>query len=177
MLYMVRRPRNSKNGIMYEEMGSRVLTDPYISDKGLKEPTICPACNLVYTKKKWIVNNNLFEKISNEKNYHAVLCPACHKIKDKYPMGVLNLSGQFLQDHKNDVELLLRAEEKRAQERNPLERIMKVDTSKDNNIVIETTTDSLALRLGRALDHAYKGAHKYNFSYGDKFVRVSWERN
>jgi hypothetical protein len=69
---------------------------------------------------------------------------------------------------------MLRNEEERARQKNPLERIMRLEAS-NGNWRIETTTEKLAQRLGRSLKKARGGSLAYQWSHNNKFVRVLWQ--
>lgn len=102
-------------------------------------------------------------------------CPACRKIEDRYPMGVITISGDFTSEHREEIVNLIRNEERRAMEKNPLERIITLE-HRDGGLYVETTSDALALIVGRILCRAYKGKSDYHFRYGDKYVTVEWKR-
>jgi hypothetical protein len=65
-------------------------------------------------------------------------------------------------------------EESRAREKNPLERIMRMDAA-NGGWRIETTTEKLAQRLGRSIKKARGGRIAYKWAHNGKFVRVVWE--
>ena len=102
------------------------------------------------------------------------LCPACHKIRDHYPSGELRVIGVGAEE-KEEVLRLLENREGKAREKNPLERIMAVQ-SEGPIWKIDTTTEKLAQHLGRALKKARGGRVTYKWSHNNKFVRVIWER-
>jgi len=70
---------------------------------------------------------------------------------------------------------LINNEVERARGLNPLHQIIDIYEEEDKT-VIETTTDQLAQRLGRALYKAYKGDLEFKWSKGNKLVRVYWSR-
>jgi hypothetical protein len=151
------------------------ISDPYTPRKGLKEPAICPSCHAIYHKKRWVLDEGLFLEMKKLKGVNWQKCPADRKIEDGYPMGIVNLHGSFVLDHSDEIVSLLRSEERHALEKNPMERLMKIE-KKGNGLYIETTTDRLALRIGRILSRTYKGDHKFNWKYGDKHLLVDWVR-
>ncbi|MBU1767991.1 MAG: hypothetical protein KJ648_07805 [Candidatus Omnitrophica bacterium] len=172
---MVRGPIGREKGVFYEQERNR-LPDPYISSKNhFPEPTVCPTCKLVYAKQHWHKNDGEATLLLNDKKTHKTKCPACRKIEDNYPMGVVNISGDFVSEHFEELVNLVKAEERRALEKNPLERLMKVDKV-DGGIHVETTSEALALRIGRMLSKSYKGNTDFKFRYGDKYVIVDWAR-
>jgi hypothetical protein len=72
---------------------------------------------------------------------------------------------------------LLKNEAARAAEDNPLGRIMKWEKQeKGLGLLVSTTTERLAQRLGHALEKAYGGDVKYDFSHENKLARVYWRR-
>jgi hypothetical protein len=69
---------------------------------------------------------------------------------------------------------ILRNEEARAMEKNPLERIIRLDQL-NGDWRIETTNEKLAQRLGRTMKKAKGGKVAYKWSHNNKFVRMVWE--
>ena len=147
------------------------LEDPYLTRKSYKEPTICPRCGLVYKHRRW-------QKVPDFKAKSAVerhKCPACRKEEDHYVMGVVSLSGGFLEQRRDEILNMLRNEEKKTLLHNPLDRIMDIVDEK-SGMKVETTSENLAIHLGRMLYHAYGGDVEYRFSDEQKLVRVFWHR-
>jgi hypothetical protein len=106
-----------------------------------------------------------------------ILCPACKQIEEGVPAGFVYLDGNFLAEHGEDLQRLLRNEAKRAEEDNPLARILKIDNRDSERLTVETTTEHLAQRLGHALEKAYGGDVHYGFSHENKIARVWWHRD
>lgn len=153
------------------------LDDPYIDGVEYHDPTRCPSCGVVYNKKQWRFIDVKDIEFDRENNYIDIAkCPACRKIEDHYPMGLVELSGSFIEGHKEDILNLIKNEEEREKEKNPLGRLMKIE-EKDGKILLETTNEALALRLGKALFKAFKGEVEYKFSETQKLVRVFWRRD
>lgn len=152
------------------------LPDPYISAKGLPEPTICPVCNAVYHKKHWRFNEQLLAESKNNPNVQYAKCPADRKIEDKYAMGKVFLSGGFINEHMDELISIIKHEEREAKENNPLDRIMLLE-KKNGGIYVETTSDALATRIGHHLKKSYKGGDEnFKFRRGDKFVEIDWHK-
>jgi len=154
-----------------------LLRDPYIPAKGFPEPTICPVCNAVYQKKHWHFNDKLLAEAKNNKDTQYHKCPADRKIEDKYAMGKVLLSGSFITEHMDEMMNIIKSEERRAKENNPLDRLILVE-KKDGGIYAETTSDALAMRIGHHLKEAYKGGEEnFKFRRGDKFVEIDWHKD
>jgi NMD protein affecting ribosome stability and mRNA decay len=104
-----------------------------------------------------------------------VECPACHKIRDRYAEGRVTLQpSSFLDAHKEEILHLIRNEEDRAKGFNPLERIVEIIESEEG-IVVTTTNEKLAQRIGRTLKSTYQGHTTYHWS-DPKFLSVEWQR-
>jgi hypothetical protein len=68
---------------------------------------------------------------------------------------------------------ILRNEEARAREKNPLERIMGLEAV-NGGWKVATTTEKLAQRLGRSVRKARGGKLQYKWGHNNKFLRVVW---
>lgn len=47
----------------------------------------------------------------------------------------------------------------------------------DGRLMLSTTTEHLAQRLGHALEKAFDGKVDYDFSHENKLARVTWRRD
>ena len=154
-----------------------LLRDPYITAKGFPEPNICPVCNAVYHKKHWSFDPELLAGARRDKNAKSIKCPACRKIEDKYAMGKVLLSGSFVAEHMDELMNIIKSEERRAKENNPLDRLILME-KRNGGIYAETTSDALAMRIGHHLKEAYKGGDEdFKFRHGDKFVEIDWHKD
>ena len=79
-------------------------------------------------------------------------------------------------EHRGEIARILLNEESRAREKNPLERIMRMDAA-NGGWRVETTTEKLAQRLGRSIKKARGGKLVYKWGHNNKFVRVLWEKS
>ncbi len=156
--------------------GNAILQDPYLSKVDYKDPNICPKCGAVYHNKHWEFDKELIHDTKLEGDYGKKKCPACRKIEDNYPMGLVFIQGNFILEHKNTILNTIKSEEKRAMEKNPLERIITIEKKAADKYIVKTTTDTLAHRIGNILHKSFKGKLDYKFS-DDKFLRAFWSRN
>lgn len=149
--------------------------DPYIDDESLPENSVCKNCGSVYTAERWYLKG----QVPVDKVFHSVACmttcPACRKQTDRVPGGVVTLKGDFLSDHSEEILNLIRNESVKAQSGNPLERIMDMQSAA-GEMVITTTNEKLAQRIGRAIHKAYSGEIDYKFGEDTKQARVNWRR-
>ncbi len=154
--------------------GNSVIDDPYLQDINYGDPNICPECGAIYHNKRWKFDEDLKREIQLNGNYGEKKCPACRKKEDDYPMGLVFVSGNFIQEHREDIINTVKGEEKRAIQKNPLERIISVEKENENQYIIKTTTDTLAHRIGNILHKSYNGEVEYKFS--EDHLRVFWSR-
>jgi len=147
--------------------------------RALAEPAICEVCGDVYADRRWSKPDpeRFSKKHPHFRPAQRVLCPACKRVRNGVPSGYLHLEGQFLSDHREEIEQLIHNEADRASVDNPLARIMKWEKDKKGIITILTTTEHLAQRLGHAIYKAYNGKVRYDFSHENKFAHVWWSRS
>jgi NMD protein affecting ribosome stability and mRNA decay len=150
-------------------------TDPYLPGAGIREVVMCGICHSLYHHKRWYLEGDLPLKVGRMTPIGVITCPACCKIRDRFPGGIVVLRGEFLNTHKDQMLNLVRNEEARAKGVNPLERIISIK-DEGNCVEIHTTSERLAQRIGREIHRAYKGEVSYHWSKDDKFVRVEWHR-
>jgi hypothetical protein len=92
-------------------------------------------------------------------------------------MGILYLSGSFLARNRTEVLNRLRTALRAAALKNPLERVIRMQEDSPSRLVVETTSEKLARRLGRAISKACGGTLQIRFSHEDRLVRVYWRRD
>jgi NMD protein affecting ribosome stability and mRNA decay len=145
------------------------IHDPYKTPHKLAEPTVCPDCGAVYHEGRW-----QWIKPAPAKA-HQTSCQACHRIRDKYPAGLIVLRGKFARDHQTELLQLARHHEAEEKQLHPLHRIMQIE-EKEDGMTIETTDLHLPHRIAEALEHAYHGDLKMHYDQEGYFIRVEWQR-
>lgn len=155
----------------------RALTseDPYIDKAGMKEPALCRQCHSTYHNKRWVLDPEAFETRAQDEDVSWITCPACQKIAEHYPEGMVTLRGDYLWQHEEEIFNILRNEEAKAMDKNPLERIMRMEREGEA-LVVETTEEKLAEHLGRAMHRAHHGELNISWDRDHDFCRVTWER-
>lgn len=149
-------------------------TDPYLAKGAKGKISVCGSCRAVYRNKRWYLAEDSDEAL--RAGAHPVVCPACLKIRDRFPGGIVTLKGAYVFAHKQEIMNLVKNEEGRARGFNPLERVMSIRENGYGGIVITTTNEKLAQRLGRAMKKAFSGMVAYAWSHDNKLVRVEWVR-
>ncbi len=141
------------------------LLDPYLARHKPPDPASCPQCSAHFKKGRW-------QWGLAPEGAQPHLCPACRRIADNLPGGVVTLHD-VPQGLKDQIIGLIRNEEAAEEAEHPLNRIMALDDTEDE-IVVHTTDIHLPRRIGEALKRAYHGALIMDFDGDGYFVRVDW---
>jgi len=159
-----------------EEKGQRTVrsTDVYLPKEGM-EVSYCRKCGLVYRQKRWFIDPVELEKLKSDPSAGKIVCPACQRMSDNVPGGVVTFSGDYLRLHEEEILELIKNKESRSRMKNPLGRIMEI-RQEGSVLTISTTEDKLAQKLGKDIYKAHKGELHYQWSHGENFVRVDWKR-
>lgn len=161
---------NNKNRVFKQERRHIYVEEKagaYRSSEKIPEPALCTECGALYAKGRWS-----WDDIPEEAS--SAVCPACRRIADKYPAGIVELSGEFFNGHREELMNLVTNVNSREISEHPLERIMEI-REEDDKIVILTTGIHLARRIGDALFSAYEGDLDYTYDE-ESFIRVFWKR-
>lgn len=146
------------------------IADPYQRPFKLPEPAICSGCGAVYSKGHWRWG-------AAPADAKAVLCQACHREQDKFPAGLMLLTGSYLAAHLAELVALARNQEEAERAEHPLNRIMSIEHPAPDRVVIATTDIHLPGRIGEALRRAHDGRLLEDFDKDGYFVRVEWHRD
>jgi len=167
---------NGKRGYKLSYKKKSATTDSYLPRGASRKVSMCEGCHAVNMNKRWYLGGAAYEVAKKDPETATVVCPACLKIRDNFPGGIVTLKGDYVLPHKKDLMKLVKNEEERARGLNPLERVMSVKENGFGSLVISTTNERLAQRLGRAIRKAFHGEVAYHWSHDNKLVRVDWER-
>jgi len=86
--------------------------DTYHERRKLPEPTMCSACGAVFIEGRWA----WWEPAVNA---HAIVCPACQRIKDNFHAGYLEIRGRFFGIHREEITNLIRNLEEQEKKHTP----------------------------------------------------------
>jgi NMD protein affecting ribosome stability and mRNA decay len=163
--------------IGFEEKGKKPerSTDVYLPKGGSREVTLCSKCGAFYWNKRWSTDADELGKIGREAGITNGVCPACQRMRDDNPAGVLTLTGDYLLQHENEILNMIKHVEANARAKNPLARIMEINQEK-KVLTISTTDAKLAQKLGKELYKAHKGELRFQWSQAESFSRVNWTR-
>ena len=134
----------------------------------LPDPTACPSCGAIYRNGRWIWG-------SPPADAHRTRCPACRRIEDDYPAGLVTISGDFAAAHAEEIRNLIHNVEEREKQEHALKRVMAI-VDEAGQLLVKTTDAKLARGIGEALHHAYRGELDYRMSEAESVLRVEWKR-
>ncbi len=144
------------------------ILDPYERQRKPREGTRCPQCGVFFKEGRW-------QWAPSPEAAHEELCPACRRINDKFPAGIVTLKGAFARAHRDEMIRVARNQEEAEKGEHPLNRIMGIEQSEDGAVI--TTTDiHLPRRIGETLERSFHGALEIAFEEDGYFVRVDWTR-
>lgn len=142
--------------------------DTYKLRGKLTEPTVCTECGALFHKGRWTCG-------AKPADADEIICPACMRIRDKYPKGLVTLKGSFKDDQQEQVTGVVKNVEDTEKDEHPLSRIMSIER-RPEGLVISTTDSHLPRRIGEALKHAYHGELELHYDKEEDFVRVTWTK-
>ena len=165
----MKQERGPWRPLQHEQLLQEVVHDSYKERRKLREPTRCPRCSAVYRSGRWSWRNASGPA-------HKTLCPACRRIRDRFPAGYVRMTGGFFREHRDEiVSLAQHCAEKEGAE-HPLERIMAIGEAR-GGILLTTTSIHLARRIAEAVRRAHKGELRWHYNRAENLLRASWSRS
>lgn len=144
--------------------------DAYQEKGGVSGASYC-SCGAVFRNKRWSHE----EGAPDRHEEHELVCPACRRISDRNPAGIVSLSGDFFAAHESEIHNLINNTAQGAVMKNPLGRVMDMQMEKDG-VTITTTDVKLAQKIGREVFKAHGGQLQFVWSHAEAPVRVTWSR-
>ena len=158
-------------GDRHDRLMQEEIHDPYQARGKLSEPTVCPGCGAVYHKGRWQW------KVDYIGDADEVMCPACKRIEDNMPAGILTLSGAFLDGHKDEILKLVQHKVEEEKAGHPLKRLMAIEDGPEGDVVLTFTDTHLPRGTGQAIERAYDGNLDIQYTKESNLVRVYWRRD
>lgn len=143
--------------------------DPYRTTAKPPEGTRCPSCKASYHGGRWTWS-------TAPKDALELMCPACHRIADRFPAGYVSMKGPFVKEHRDEIVKLIQSLEKKEKAAKPLQRLMAIEDKRDGSTEVTTTDSLLARGIAEALHETYKGDLKLRYSRDENLLRATWKR-
>lgn len=145
------------------------VEDPYQRRGKPSGPATCPDCGAVFHQGRW-------QWSAAPAGGPGERCPACCRIRDGEPAGVVRLAGSFVIEHRDEIRALASHQEEAEKREHPLNRIMAMRDLPDG-IEITTTDIHLPRRIGEAVRRAYKGDLELRYGQDEYSLHVRWSRD
>jgi len=160
----------SKGAGLPKSRGNRLVQetvhDPYKARRKSSGLAVCTECGVVFDRGRWAW------RLPPAKVLEMV-CPACRRIRDKVPAGVLHISGPILETHREQVLNLVRNEAEAEKKARPLHRMMEI-AEQDDGLLLTTTDTHLPRRIGNALHQAFHGELALPYGKDARVFRADW---
>lgn len=147
------------------------IHDPYMARSKPKEPTRCPGCGASFHKGRW----QWAEEAAEQAN--ELMCPACERIRDDMPAGILTLSGTFLEKHRDEILKLIHNKVEEEKAMHPMKRLMGFEDGQEGELIAKFTDLHLPRGTGEAIQRAYDGELEIQYTKESNLVRVYWNRD
>lgn len=147
------------------------IHDPYMARGKPKEPSACLECGAVFRKGRWQWPE---EQVGDA---NGVMCPACERIRDDMPAGILTLSGEFLGKHRDEILKLIHNKVNEEKSEHPIKRLMGVEEGEGGELIVKFTDLHLPRGTGEAIERAYGGELEIQYTKESNLVRVYWNRD
>ena len=157
------RPSRSGRRIAGRAQRDHIL-DPYQAQQKLPEPTACRQCGAVYHHGRW-------QWSAKPEGAHEALCPACRRINEHLPAGIVTVRGSLAAQHRDEILALARHAEAAEKPEHPMNRIAAIEETEEG-LVISTTDIHLPRRIGDAIKDACRAKVDVQFDPENYFVRV-----
>jgi hypothetical protein len=141
------------------------ILDPYQRQRKMHEGMVCPQCGAVYNEGRWQWSAAI-------EPTHREICPACRRIADQMPAGIVTVKGPLPPERADELIHLARHEEEAERSEHPLNRIINIERDGDD-IVINTTDVHLPRRIGEAVERAFHMKLEAHFDRDDYFARIT----
>jgi NMD protein affecting ribosome stability and mRNA decay len=137
----------------------------------------CPRCGAVHDGHRWIPEpDDDLRRLLAKELHEITLCPGDRRLEKGQVEGVVTLKGSFMRQHLSEIKNLIGRVAREGRRRNVSSRIYEI-TEEDGAMVIETTDEHLAERMGKEVERAFKGKLEIKWQEKDTFARVVWQRD
>ena len=142
--------------------------DTYASRKEVAKALVCDRCEVVFHAGRWYWGAPPLTDVRDG------LCPACERIRDRYPAGTLRLPEVFLAQ-RDEVLGLIKNAEKAEKAEHPLERLMDIEDGPDGGLIVTTTGIHLARAIANKLERRFHRQARIRYPEEQKLIQVDWE--
>jgi len=174
------RPRkppvvDQNRAVMQADLSWRYPDRQFAERLDVPGPAICSRCHSYLETDHWRYDEHRYLQLKGRSDIHVMLCPGCSRVEKRLYEGEVLVKHDWSNVDKQEVLNLIHHEEARARATNPTARIALMEDRGDE-LYILTTTQFLAVRIGKELHKAYRGTLKVTPLPRERFSRVRWAR-
>ncbi len=136
----------------------------------------CPECGAVYDGHRWIPEPDEELRRAAGDRSREETCPGDLRLARGQVEGEVTLKGRFMKPHAEEIKNVINRVAREGRRRNVAARIFRI-VEDDGVMVIETTDEHLAERIGKEVVKAFKGKLEIKWQEKDTFARVVWQRD
>lgn len=129
---------------------------------------VCRDCGAVHQNDRW---SWCIRPVDSAET----LCPACLRIQDRAPAGILTIRGIGLSKNRDAVLQLIRSTVNHIGKQHPLKRIMDMECD-DTEAVFTFTDAQMTHQIGEALQQSYEGVIDYHDDSEKTIITVICQR-
>jgi hypothetical protein len=137
-------------------------------------PAVCTRCHAYLETDHWSYGEARARELAALGGTARLLCPGCTRVQRRLYEGEVRIQLRGGMAPREEVMGVVHHEEARARSTNPTARIAHLEEHADE-LYLLTTTQFLALAIGRALQHAFHGELTVQDLPHERFRRVRWQ--
>ncbi len=122
--------------------------------KGKEGIIMCENCHSVYCRKSWKKNILGCGNIKEDNSVQFSLCPACKMIKNNQFEGEIKIFG-LPENFKNDFLGLVKNSVAQAEDKDPMDRLIKIEEFANNEFRITMTENQSTVRLAKKIKQTF----------------------
>lgn len=103
----------------------------------------------------------------------AVVCPACRRVRTRYPAGLIRLHAGFL-PHRLEIEQMARNVERAEMPAHPMERLIGVQAS-ESEMAVTTTGIHIARQIAHKIARRFHQKARIRYASQEELIHVDWE--
>jgi len=139
--------------------------------KGKKDILVCKECQAFYWYKSWHHHLADYPELKESKNIKFALCPACQMIKDNRYEGEIIIEN-VSEKKKQELENLINNSGEIAFGKDPMDRIISIETIAKGMIRVLTTENQMAQQLAKKIKKTFKGKVSFALSRRESILRA-----
>lgn len=137
----------------------------------------CMRCHAIYHPKHWHLDEAEYQRISQDPEVTALVCPSCTAIEKEDFHGEVHIDLKGAEKLKDQILGTIYNEEAKSRATNPHSRIGMLHDEGDR-IEIRTVNEFLADRIGKELKKAIHGSHaEIQHLERTPYTRVMWYKD